>query len=67
MAEHETWRPWPIWSAVFVGALSALAVGLIIGLIGYAVGAHQLSGSRLTSWSSVRMIWPPDRSPRWRV
>ena len=56
MAEHDIWRPWPIWSAVFVGALSALAVGLIIGLIGYAVGAHQLSGPRSTSWSNVRMI-----------
>ena len=56
MAEHDTWRAWPIWSAVFVGALSALAVGLIIGLIGYAVGAHQLSGPRSTSWSNVRMI-----------
>jgi hypothetical protein len=32
------WRPWPMWSAVW--ALTALAVGLIIGLIGYAIGAH---------------------------
>jgi hypothetical protein len=56
MAEHETWRPWPIWSAVFVGALAALAVGLIIGLIGYAVGAHQLAGPRITTWRNVRLI-----------
>jgi len=38
------WRPWPAWSAIWVGALTALAVGLVIGLIGYAIGAHQLAG-----------------------
>jgi hypothetical protein len=56
MAEHDTWRPWPIWSAVWVGALTALAVGLIIGLIGYAVGAHQFTGPRLTTWKNIRLI-----------
>lgn len=56
MADYDNWRPWPIWSAAFVGALAALAVGLIIGLIGYAVGAHQLAGPRLTTWSNVRLI-----------
>jgi hypothetical protein len=56
MAEYDSWRPWPIWSAVWVGALSALAVGLIIGLIGYAVGAHQLAGPRITTWQEVRLI-----------
>lgn len=36
-------KPWPVyWSAIWVGALSALAVGLIFGLIGTAVGAHQI-------------------------
>lgn len=50
------WRPWPVWSAVWVGALSALAVGLIIGLIGYAVGAHQLSGPRTMSFKNVRLV-----------
>ncbi len=35
-------QPWPVaWSAVWVGALSAVAVALTIGLIGYAIGAHQ--------------------------
>ena len=55
--EHydSTWRPWPVvWSAVFVGALSALAVGLIIGLIGFAVGAHEVS--KAATWKNVRMI-----------
>ena len=37
------WRAWPVaWSAIWVGALSALAVGLIFGLIGTAIGAHQV-------------------------
>jgi hypothetical protein len=48
------WRPWPVvWSAVFVGALSALAVALIIGLIGFAVGAHEVA--RQVSWRDVRL------------
>ena len=56
MADYDNWRPWPIWSAVFVGALAAMAVGLIIGLIGYAIGAHQLSGPRIARWGEVRLI-----------
>jgi hypothetical protein len=56
MADYENWRPWPIWSAVVVGALAALAVGLVIGLIGYAIGAHRLAGPRVTTWSDVRLI-----------
>ena len=32
---------WPVdWSAVWVGALSAVVVSLIIALIGMAIGAH---------------------------
>ena len=50
------WRPWPVWSAVWVGALTALAVGLIIGLIGYAVGAHQLAGPRTMTFKNIRMV-----------
>jgi hypothetical protein len=50
------WPPWPVWSAVWVGALSALAVGLVIGLIGYAIGAHQLTAPRTTTFSDVRLI-----------
>src|SRR3989440_4776971 len=56
MAEYDTWRPWPIWSAVWVGALAAIAVGLIIGLIGFAVGAHELTAPRFTTWKNVRII-----------
>src|SRR5438093_4785296 len=50
------WRPWPVWSAVWVGALRALAVGLIIGLIGYAVGAHQLAGPRTMTFKNIRLV-----------
>jgi MFS family permease len=50
------WRPWLVWSAVWVGALSALAVGLIIGLIGYAIGAHQLTAPRTMTFRNVRLI-----------
>jgi hypothetical protein len=56
MADYDNWRPWPIWSAVWVGALAALAVGLIIGLVGYAIGAHQLAGPRIATWEDVRLI-----------
>jgi len=37
-------RPWPMsWSAVWIGALAAVAVGLLIGLLGYAMGAHEVA------------------------
>ena len=36
-------RAWPVyWSAIWAGALSALALGLIFGLIGMAIGAHEV-------------------------
>lgn len=50
------WRPWLSWSAVWVGALSALAVGLIIGLIGFAIGAHQLTAPREMTLRSIRLL-----------
>jgi len=38
-----TMKAWPVyWSAVLVGALAALALGLLFGLIGIAIGAHQV-------------------------
>jgi hypothetical protein len=47
--------PWPVsWTAVWVGALSALSVGLIIGLIGFALGAHE--ASRAMSWKNVKLL-----------
>jgi hypothetical protein len=56
MAEHESWRPWPFWSAVWVGTLAAIAVGLIIGLIGFAIGAHEMTAPRFTTWKNVRLL-----------
>jgi hypothetical protein len=50
------WRSWPVWSAVWVGALAALAVGLVVGLIGYAIGAHQLAAPRATTFRNVRVL-----------
>jgi MFS family permease len=50
------WRPWPVWSAVWVGALSALALGLVIGLIGYAIGAHQLTAPRTMTFRNVGLL-----------
>lgn len=50
------WRPWPVWSAVWVGALSALAVGLIIGLVGHAIGAHQLTAPRTMTFGEVGLL-----------
>ena len=38
------------WSAVWVGALAAVAVALVFGLAGIALGAHKI-GVRITSWS----------------
>jgi hypothetical protein len=53
--ETDDSRRWPIeWSAVWVGALAALAVGLIIGLLGFAVGAHQTA--RGTSVGDMRLL-----------
>jgi hypothetical protein len=44
---QEHWVPWPIsWSAVWVGALAALATTLIIGLAGITLGAHELGPAR---------------------
>src|SRR5262245_7245858 len=35
-------RPWPVsWTAVWVGALGALAAAVVLGLIGVSLGADQ--------------------------
>jgi hypothetical protein len=48
-------KPWPVsWTAVWIGALAAVSVGLIISLVGLAVGAHE--ASRAVSWKNVRLI-----------
>jgi hypothetical protein len=49
------WTQWPVaWSAIWVGALTALAVGLIIGLLGFAVGANEVA--RYVDWHKVRVV-----------
>jgi hypothetical protein len=49
------WKPWPVsWGAIWIGALAALSVGLIISLIGLALGAHE--ASRAVSGKHVRLI-----------
>ncbi|HYB70904.1 MAG TPA: hypothetical protein VEH80_09545 [Candidatus Bathyarchaeia archaeon] len=51
-----TQGPWPVsWSAVWVGTLSAVALALIFGLIGIAVGAHRV-GAPLGSWHQVSFL-----------
>jgi len=45
-AEHqyERWMHWPVhWSAIWVGTLAAVAMVVIFGLIGVAIGAHALA------------------------
>jgi cell division protein FtsX len=55
MTDDSEWIRWPVaWTAIWVGALSALAVGLIIGLVGFALGAHEVS--RYVDWKKVHLI-----------
>jgi uncharacterized membrane protein YeaQ/YmgE (transglycosylase-associated protein family) len=56
-AQPARWVHWPVfWSAVWVGALSALAAGLIFGLIGVAVGAHLLGPDhRIVNWKDFHI------------
>ena len=49
----EGWRHWPVyWSAIWVGTLAALSTALVFGLMGIAVGAHQMGPSgNIVRWS----------------
>jgi len=49
---YPAWTAWPVnWTAVWVGALTALVAALIIGLIATAVGAHEVgTAGRLADW-----------------
>ncbi len=49
------WAIWPIsWSAIWVGALTALAIGLLIGLVGVALGANE--AAQYVDWRKLRLI-----------
>jgi len=52
-ARPSQWDSWPVsWSAVWVGALTALGAALIIGLVGTALGAHE--SARIVSWRTFQ-------------
>lgn len=47
--------PWRVnWSAVWVGSLTGVVVALVIGMIGFAVGAHEASTT--IDWHKVRLL-----------
>src|SRR2546429_5393286 len=51
----ERWLSWPVyWSAVWVGTLTAIAMRLIIGLVGIAVWAHVSDPSQ--PWVDLRKL-----------
>jgi hypothetical protein len=53
--QDQEWVVWPIaWSAVWVGALTALAIGTLIGLIAYAVGANEAAD--YVDWKKLHLI-----------
>lgn len=53
--ETVTWVAWPVyWSAVWVGALTALATAVVFGLIAVAIGASQVGqAAQIARWSQV--------------
>jgi uncharacterized membrane protein YeaQ/YmgE (transglycosylase-associated protein family) len=62
--ETESWQAgcWPVsWSAVWVGTLTAIATGLVIGLIGLAIGAYTFGAeARIASWHKFHfaaLVW----------
>jgi len=49
-------NPWPVsWSAVWIGTLSAIALVLIFGLVGTAIGAHRI-GQPFSTWKDVGFL-----------
>lgn len=57
VARYDTWVHWPVnWTAVWIGSLAALAVGLIIGLAGISLGMHVLgTEGRVVNWSHFKI------------
>jgi len=60
-ARHAAAAAWPVsWSGAWAGALTALAVTLVAGLIGLAVGAHQVSQGDLPAFRQTSfwsLVW----------
>jgi len=54
---EERWHPWPVsWSGVWVGALSALATALILGLTAIAVGQQLIDPQQpFVDWRKVHL------------
>lgn len=47
----EAWASWRVyWGAVWVGTLASLALALLLGLAGIALGAYSLSARAVTTW-----------------
>jgi len=55
---NDTWQAWPVsWSAGWLGALTAVASLIVIGLIGVAVGAHLVGpSSRILCWRDFGLL-----------
>ncbi|PWU24488.1 MAG: hypothetical protein C5B48_06115 [Candidatus Rokuibacteriota bacterium] len=59
---YDEYVEWPVcWSAIWVGALAALALALILGLAGISIGAYRVGPSaRIASWREFHLaalIW----------
>lgn len=59
---HDNWTRWPIyWPAIWVGALTALALALVIGLAGTAAGAQMAhrevaQAGQVTKGASIMVV-----------
>jgi hypothetical protein len=52
---EDVWAPWPVnWTAVWIGALAALAAALIFSLIGTAAGAQAMKS--VVSWKTISIV-----------
>ena len=54
-APVDRWTAWPVyWSPVVLGAMVAVVVTVLFGLVGTAIGAHKAgTEGRITTWSGV--------------
>ncbi len=55
-AAEPAFTAWPVaWSAIWVGALAAVVMTLLLSLIGVAVGAHQLTQGQIPTLRGARV------------